>query len=667
MPLPLAARRRLAEPLRKALQSSPPARDWHTILLDRRIWARYSEALTAAATAFIDSASRPPDAGAGFGEYRTWASRLLEARDEIYSLLHLLQPFEPFDQACATRLVGALDGSVCHMASALEEGRPLAQDFGELGRAATDWPSDGGVEGTGLLKQVFGMDCEPVDEGGEFKPGRVFEYYKYDHGTLLSQLAPHLSSLGIPVVVDALACVSVVGWIASAEDPVAAYASMDGLLALLLAVQTTEVVEHALAHFRYRERAARQARRRILATVRSVNPETDHESRALALAEIYKRVVEGPVRHYGWALRCLTIGTWSTPPTLTPLREALVAQGGLVRHIAESCILVELRNGEVHENLEWDGLQHRYLVENGSVEYERVVAAVASALSFERGWEAAVASFRALMARPADTVPSAEDEHMMPAWQRAEAYFGTNGLRLLTANFNATTAIIRVATLEQRDVNPCFQALLCARRLLPEVHSFEVYVEAAPQPAIVIDTAALDCALPVWNQALATFDRMPFAAFLPANLAARSVSETDRGAVRAVAWIAVDDVLDAVDGGPISWDEAALDNLAARVDLVVLALSQCLKMVPADSNTRLRATLEDARELQAKLAGLDGRPLATAALNDWPATTRLRHAWSVWGPVPRLPAVRDTTPDGTGADRQPRLRGHVAPSGWQRL
>lgn len=42
----------------------------------------------------------------------------------------------------------------------------------------------------------------------------------------------------------------------------------------------------------------------------------------------------------------------------------------------------------------------------------------------------------------------------MPAWHRAEAYFGTNGLRLVEADFNAATARITVSRLVQGDVNP---------------------------------------------------------------------------------------------------------------------------------------------------------------------------------------------------------------------
>ena len=108
-----------------------------------------------------------------------------------------------------------------------------------------------------------------------------------------------------------------------------------------------------------------------------------------------------------------------------------------------------------------------------------------------------------------------------------------------------------------------------------------MYTEGAAEPVIAIEGAALDYTLPVWNQAIATFDKMPFSAFLPANLAARSVLETATSAVRAVAWIAADDVLDALDGGAESWDKAATGVLEQRVALVELALTQCLGFAPA--------------------------------------------------------------------------------------
>jgi hypothetical protein len=643
-------------------------RDWHTLPIDRRIWATYSDALTQSVRTLVTALVKQPGADSPFDEVRAWVDRLLQTRSRTYSLLLALQPFQPFDHACAERLADAVDRSLQDMADAVEEGRLTAPMLGDLDKVCDDWPSDGGgAGGDAPLSAAFGLEAAPANEHGDFKPGRVFEAYKYNNGSLLRQIAPHLTSLGVPVVGDVLACVSIVGCIASSEDPVVAYSSMDAMLTRLFGARSSDVVQKTLLHFEQRERVARQARRRMLSILASVGSLSDHESRALALADVYKRLIEGPVRHYGWALHCLGVGSWSPPPTLTPVREALVAQGGLGRAIAESSILVDLRNGEAHESLEWDGPRQAYLVEGNAVDFDRVTAAVLVALSFDRGCEAAIACFRALTIRPVAGPPRADEESRMPAWQRAESYFGTNGLRLIKADFNATTAMIKVASFGQSDINPCFQALLCARRLLPDLVGFEVYLEGASDPAIAIDTRALDHTLPVWNQALATFDMMPLSAFLPANLAARSFWETAPKAVRAVSWIAADDLLDALDGGPDIWDQAAIDVFGERVALVEVSLAQCLGIAPADTHTRLNAIRTAVHDLQADLPRLCERPLSMATLDNLPCIMRIRHFWSVWGPVPRLPNIYDTPTDGVAVDRQPRLREQAEHLDWLTL
>ena len=255
----------------------------------------------------------------------------------------------------------------------------------------------------------------------------------------------------------------------------------------------------------------------------------------------------------------------------------------------------------------------------------------------------------------------------MPAWHRAEAYFGINGLRLVKADFNAATARITVSRLGQGDVNPCFQALLCARRLLPRVQAFEVYTEGIAQPVIAIDGRALDYTLPVWNQAIATFDRMPFSAFLPANLAARIVLEPENSAVRAVAWIAADDVLDALDGGPDSWDPTAIILLEHRVALVDLALVQCLAVAPAGTRARLSAIHVAVRDLRSELTRSGERPFGRERLDHLAPTMRIRHFWSVWGPVHRLPNLQDSPTDQESVERQPGHRAQADYLHWQTL
>jgi len=321
--------------------------------IDRRIWMIYSDALTQTVQDMAEGLKGRPGPDAEFNKLRDWVARLVERRGRMYSLLLALQPFQPFDHACAVRISNTVNDCLREMAKALEEGRCTTVPLGCLDQVSCEWPNTGGTSGG--LQEVFGIDDDPTDTHGDFAPGRVFLSYRYDNGRLLQQIAPHLSSLGVPVVIDPLACVSIVGWISSAEDAVAAYSSMDVMLTALLQSPSNRVVQQTLAYFKQRENLARQTRQRMLSSLSTLVSQNDHESQAFALADAYRRIVEGPVRNYGWALRCLRVGSWSSPPTLTPVREALVAHGGLGQQIAESAILTGLRNGEAHENLEWDG------------------------------------------------------------------------------------------------------------------------------------------------------------------------------------------------------------------------------------------------------------------------------------------------------------------------
>ncbi|MFC7595912.1 hypothetical protein ACFQU3_11375 [Terrabacter sp. GCM10028922] len=632
--------------------------------MDYRLWGAYSDALSVAAQAVVSALEDMPAPEASFKEFRTWTDLVLATRSRLLSALFALQPFEPFDHACAQRLTGALSDALSDSADALCDGRMVRVPEG-LMRADDEWPKGGGIEVDELLKTTFALAEEPVDHYGDFRPTWVFEAYKYDNGRLLQQIAPHLSSLGVPLIPDVLACVAIVGWVSGAPDPVAAAASMSVMLSALIDCDV-EVTQQILDHFKGREQTSRQARQRVLAAV-TVLDEQKGETQALTVADAYKRLAEGPVRHFGWALRCLRVGSWSSPPTLTPVREALIGLGGFEALIAEQGILVDIRNGEAHENLEWDGHEQVYLVHGRAIEPGSVVSAIRLALGFDRGCEAAMACYRALHVQPTGGLPSVAEGNRMPAWQRAETFFGVNGLRVLTADFNARTASIGLARLHQSDVNPCLQALLCAALLLPKVEVFEVYVGDPASPQIKLPRRALDLTLPVWNLAQATFDMMPFTAFLPANFVARSARETPTAAVRAIAWIAADDALDAYNGAPDLWDETATRTFLDRLGIVELALAQCADLIPDGAGFRHKAVLATVREIKAEVEARAERPLDVRTLETLACLTTVRQYWSAWGPVPRLPNIRDVPVSDRQPDRQPALRGEIGSVHWQTL
>jgi hypothetical protein len=371
---------------------------------------------------------------------------------------------------------------------------------------------------------------------------------------------------------------------------------------------------------------------------------SDAETRAQALADMYKRITEGPFRQYSWTLHCLRNGTWGPTPMLTGLRERLVAGGGLPAAIAVGVIIPGMRNSEAHETLEWDGIDEEFITETGRIPPRQVATAVSEACSFVAGCEAGLAAVRTMSIPPDHTyLPDPDELGRMPDWRRALAYFGTNNLRLTYEHLNTRDAQLRVAQLQLSDVNPCFQALLTAHRLLPRVETFTVSVEENPATSITVSADALRASMPIWEHATSSLDRMPFATFLPANLDARRRVETESAAVRSVAWIAVDDVLDAIDGSPATWDDPVLQLLAARLGVVEIALAQVAQFL-GDAGPRLSSVAESVGELNHSLAR--NRPPDPITAEHHEALRRLRAQWNSWGPVPRHPLV----PEISGAD-----------------
>lgn len=206
---------------------------------------------------------------------------------------------------------------------------------------------------------------------------------------------PYLASLGVPGVVDVLAAVSVVGWIVDRDDPVTAYAAMDTFVNRYITADE-HVAGLVTSHLEDSEpalRRARQAANRAVAGAASVP--ADSESRAFALADVYKRVVEGPFRQFSWGLYCLQRGEWELPPMLTSLRDRLVSGGGLLTVVTDA-VLPDLRNSETHETLAWDGFREEFVTEGGRLQPSRVALALVLATSFAQGCEAGLSAVRSL-------------------------------------------------------------------------------------------------------------------------------------------------------------------------------------------------------------------------------------------------------------------------------
>lgn len=650
MTLPPAARERLADLLRPPQGHRRPERDRHTVPIGQRAWQQYRDALTQAMERFAGNLPLP---GGDFNTVRAGALTLTESRDRILSMLLAAEPFIPFDRIAAEDLLRSIDDTLLSCASALRQGSPGDGPSAQLVTSMSWWSNqESPHDDDEALAAAFGLSASPADASGQFRADWVLQHYAYNNAALLTRVLAHLDSLGIPAVPDILASTSIVGGLLNCDNPVAAYTAMDAFVTGYLSAPPF-AAEQALAHLRASDAAlqrAKQMARRAFATAVAA---IDAETRAHALSDIYKRITEGPFRQYAWTLYCLRNGTWGPTPMLTGLRERLVADEGLPAAIAVGVVIPGMRNSEAHETLEWDGIDEEFIIETGRIPAGHVAAAVSEAGSFVAGCEAGLAAVRTLSIPPDHTsLPDPDELGRMPAWRRALAYFGTNNLRLTHEHLNTRDAKLRVAQLQLPDVNPCFQALLAAHRMLPRIENFTVSVEESPATSITVSADALRATMPIWEHAISSLDQMPFATFLPANLDARRRIETESVAIRSAAWIAIDDVLDAIDGSPSTWDAPALQLIAARLGVVETALSQVAKFL-GNAGPRLGSVAESVGELNHLIAR--SRPPDPRMADHSESLRRLRAQWDSWGPVPRHPLVPEFSGAGTPAP-QPGIR-----------
>lgn len=669
MGLPLSALQKLAVEFRAAIGSAPPElRGSHTLPIRRDRWNAYAEPFDTLIHDFAEVVLGKDGIYVDYAATKAWLTRIADTRRQIHSVLLALGPFVYFDTDRATRLIDEAQMAVWAVADAVEQGRrPNIETLGMTG-APGAWALSQKQADDFRLGVAFGLDFEPLNEDREFQASAVFSAYAYQASALVAQVLPHLMSLGVPVEAmanDMLAGVSIVGWIVGSQDPVFAATTLGELLAALLHPASRQVADSALKMFTDRENITLQVRRKIASSLASVSPNHDSERRALVLADAYKSLVEGPVRHFGWALFNLESGSWSSPPTLARVRDALVAHGGFVGRVAATCIITNLRNGQAHETLEWDGIQGCFRAEGDTVNLDQVFTAVVLAHSFDKGCESALACYRALRLIPGLDAP-AGDPLRMPSRERALAFFGTNGLDVVRADFNASVARVQVSEFERRDINPCFQALLSASQLLPGVARFEVSLAAGGRVVIGVGRAALDSTRCVWSEARSAFDNMPLSTFLPANLDARSEVEPEAIAVRSVSWIAADDLLSAIDGAGDWLTAEGILLLSKRAHLVETALTETMPRVPARLHVRPRVLLDTSRELRRELAILPA-PTPFVRLDDLNCVAHLRHFWATWGPVPRLPTVAEPTDETPDYGDQPAILNPPAHAFWQTL
>ena len=513
-----------------------------------------------------------PSTDVGFDQCRRSVEETSSHAAHVLSHALAIQPFAPFDHEAGERLLRLVIRRLAVVADHLDADSPIDVDRGLLGVAGRWRASAGVVDVRAALRAAFAMDDAPVDETGQFRAERVLAHYAYRTHDLLPHLLPNIAALGLPGLTDILAAVTIVGEVLSCNDPVSAYVAMDGMVSDALTAEgtTSAAVRDHLVKMEPALRRARNAAARSSQAIRNEAAET--EARANALADAYKRLLEGPFRQFAWARYCLSQGLWQDPPTLGVLRDRLVAAGGGLGAVTADVVIPEFRNAEAHETLVWDGFVEQFSTEGVQIAPAQVVEGAQLAQCFVAGSEAGLAALRFLdLPDDAPRLPDHNEPGRMPVWRRVQAFLGTNRLRLLDASLNTRHASLRVERLGLTDVNPCLQALVLSRRLMPNVETYSV-ADSGGDVVVTVSAASLSATMAAWELAVSNLDQIPLSTFLPANLDARIRHEDANVAVRSVAWIAVDDAVGIIDGSPETWEDEDRSLIDMRLQIVELAV-----------------------------------------------------------------------------------------------
>ena len=139
----------------------------------------------------------------------------------------------------------------------------------------------------------------------------------------------------------------------------------------------------------------------------------DGERARLAL-ELYRLASEGPMRQTGWDYLELRGHPQRKAPTLSEVRDLLLADGSPLALLIADAIHPDWRNPASHEEHHWDAALERIVVGEATTTREEVEAAAGYAISVMHGFETGLACARLLIGELARKLESEDVVHEAP-------------------------------------------------------------------------------------------------------------------------------------------------------------------------------------------------------------------------------------------------------------
>ena len=288
------------------------------------------------------------------------------------------------------------------------------------------------------------------------------------------------------------------------------------------------------------------------------------------------------------------------------LRDRLAADGHPVLRMVADAIDPVVRNAAAHEDVHFDELTGRIAAQGFDVEVSKVIRLTDVLLASTSGFDLAVSCARARFAavgaayelRPGD--PRSASALLGVVEQR----FGHAGLRVWSVRRDRDRVDVVLDDLDPRSTSPCFLSLCQAHQWLPAVQRWLVWIRGRQQPVIDLPSAVAAENVPIFERAAqlqhaGVFDAIPVVTFLPCDTWARLSVQLPGPALRAAAWIALNDAQHAIEEaeevGP-----SGIRTFAAWIDVGASATASTLRTLPvADAKPlevahRLLSDLADA-------------------------------------------------------------------------
>lgn len=443
---------------------------------------------------------------------------------------------------------------------------------------------------------AFGVAYDKLcDATGTFSPTRLLSHFYGQYAELERRLSRMLEPI-TPSPPDLLTALNIVEAFILTDRPAVALRTAVRIHDLFLAEldKDPEALSAPLREMKLSVDRSAASHAGIVRTVGQLDSAETAADRAYLALDLYRRFVEGQLKP--WARALLTIRGRSAPSTLSALRDQLLADGSPLLHDAAAAILPTSRNASAHEDYVWDEEQQLLHVGDSVVRPDDLEEATGRAYAFMAGAECGWACARSSSPQFARLLDADDPPGGFTALnaRSAVAHFGSNGLKVNRWTLDHGTFTVTLDELPYRSINPCFQAVMWASRRLETTQRFIVTLPNRSKPVLDLSRPPLDATFLVWRQALTSFAAMPVCTFLPANTWARLAMELPERAVKAAAWLAINDAVHAyMDAkevpGPLPGRVA---HLVAHLRLIATAAAATAATLPEQATAPLLSVME---------------------------------------------------------------------------